>query len=143
MTKRTVSNVLNRNGYFWKALPKVRGLSAAELGKRQAWVDSLVDKTPAWWQEHVGLVLDGVTLTMPPKPLTGRQRHMAQSIRHTWLRKGEEPSATCHHYNRYGVQLGVKVPLWGGFTGGGKFAFREWTPAPKMTKSDWAAAERV
>ena len=26
-----------------------------------------------------------------------------------------------HTYNRYGVQLGEKVPLWGGFTGHGKF----------------------
>ena len=28
ITKRTVSNVLNRQGYFWRMLPKVRGLSA-------------------------------------------------------------------------------------------------------------------
>ena len=66
---------------------------------------------------------------------------MAQSIQHTWLCEGETLSATCHHYNRYGAQLGVKVPLWGGFTGGGIFAFREWTPAPKMTKRDWAAVQ--
>ena len=45
------------------------------------------------------------------------------------------------HARRYGIQLGTKVPLWGGFTGTGKFTFRQWTPHPKMTKSDWA--ERV
>ena len=82
--------------------------------------------------------MDGVTLTMAPKPLGSRERHMAQSIRHTWLRAGEEPSEDCNHFNRYGVQLGVKVPLWGGFTGRGRFTLREWTPRPKMTKEEWA-----
>ena len=86
VTNRTISNTLNRHGYFWRPLPKVRGLSAAELAKRKAWVDMYLDKTPAWWQEHMGLVLDGVTLTMAPKPLSGRERHMAQSIKHACLR---------------------------------------------------------
>ena len=138
VTRRTVSNVLNRHGFFWRALPKVRGLSEQELAKRKAWVDQYADKSPAWWQENMGLVLDGVTLTMAPKPLGPRERHMAQSIRHTWLRAGEEPSEDCNHFNRYGVQLGVKVPLWGGFTGRGRFTLREWTPRPKMTKEEWA-----
>ena len=53
VTKRAVSNVLNRHGYFWRALPKVRGLSEAELAKRKAWVEMYVNKTPAWWQEHI------------------------------------------------------------------------------------------
>ena len=44
-----------------------------------------------------------------------------------------------HTYNRYGIQLGIKVPLWGGFTGQGQFTLREWTPKPKMTKADWCA----
>ena len=44
-----------------------------------------------------------------------------------------------HNYNRYGCQLGVKVPLWGGLTGQGQFTLREWTPKPKMTKPEWAA----
>ena len=37
------------------------------------------------------------------------------------------------------MQLGIKVPLWGGFTGGGQFTLRQWTPRPKMLKSEWAA----
>ena len=139
VSKRTVSNTLNRHGYFWRPLPKVRGLSAPELAKRKLWVDMYLEKTPAWWQEHMGLVLDGVTLTMAPKPLSGRERHMAQSIKHTWMRKSEEPTPDCYHHNKYGVQLGVKVPLWGGFTGQGRFTLREWTPQPKMSKADWAA----
>ena len=139
VTTRTVARVLNRNGYFWRSLPKVRGLSESELAKRKAWIEKFIDKSPSWWQKNIGLVLDGVTLTMAPKPLSARQRHMAQSIRHTWLRNGEEPSSDCHHFNRYGVQLGVKVPLWGGFTGNGRFTFRAWTPRPKMTKTEWAA----
>ena len=138
VSARTVSNVLNRNGYFWRPLPKVRGLSAPELAKRKAWVDKFVDKPPSWWTSHFGLVLDGVTLTMPPRPLSGRQRHMAQSIKHAWLRDGEEPSSDCYHFNKYGTQLGVKIPLWGGFTGQGHFSFRAWTPRPKMTKPEWA-----
>ena len=139
VTKRTVSNVLNRHGYFWRLLPKVRGLSVSELAKRKAWIDKYVDKTPAWWQEHMGLVLDGVTLTMAPKPLSDRERHMAQSIKHTWMRVGESPTEDCYHFNRYGVQLGVKIPLWGGFTGRGRFTLRAWTPQPKMSKAEWAA----
>ena len=119
VTIRTVSRVLNRNGYFWKPLPKVRGLSAAELEKRKAWIDKFVDKSPDWWQKNFGLVLDGVTLTMAPKPLSARQRHMAQSIKHAWLRAGEEPSSDCYHFNKYGVQLGVKIPLWGASPGKG------------------------
>ena len=138
VTKRTVSNVLNRQGYFWRSLPKVRGMSVSELAKRKAWVDMHLDKTPAWWQEHMGLVLDGVTLTMAPKTLSERERHMAQSIKYSWMHVGEAPSADCYHFNRYGVQLGVKVPLWGGLTGQGRFTFRKWTPQPKMSKAAWA-----
>ena len=42
-----------------------------------------------------------------------------------------------HTFNQYGVQLGTKVPFWGGFTGGGQFTLRLWTPRPKMTKVEW------
>ena len=43
-----------------------------------------------------------------------------------------------HTYNRYGVQLGEKVPLWGGFTGQGKFTLKLWTERPKLDKQLWA-----
>ena len=48
-----------------------------------------------------------------------------------------DPAA--HTFNRYGIQLGTKVPLWSGFTSGGKFTLRQWTPRPKMLKAEWAA----
>ena len=121
------------------ASDEVRGFSDDELQKRRDWVDKYVDKGPEWWQQRMNLVLDGVTLTMAPKPLGKRQRHMAQAISHMWMKKGEEADPNCHVYNRYGVQLGTKVPLWGGFTGGGRFTLRLWTPRPKMLKEEWAA----
>ena len=39
VTTRTVARVLNRNGYFWRPLPQVRGLSESELAKRKAWIE--------------------------------------------------------------------------------------------------------
>ena len=39
----------------------------------------------------------------------------------------------------YGVQLGDKVPLWGGFNVKGGFALKLWTDKPKMTNDQWAA----
>ena len=35
------------------------------------------------------------------------------------------------------MQLGTKVPLWGGFNAQGGFALKLWTPRAKMTKEDW------
>ena len=35
------------------------------------------------------------------------------------------------------MQLGTKVPLWGGFNAQGGFALKLWTPTAKMTKEDW------
>ena len=83
-------------------------------------------------------MFDGVTLTKAPKPLHARAKHAAQSIRHMWMRKGERLDPELHTLNRYGVQLGDKVPLWGGFTGAGEFTLRLWTPKPKMNKAEWA-----
>jgi transposase len=135
--KRTLATILNDNGYFWKAVPKQHALSADDISRRAAWVTKYLDKTAAWWQQNMNLVLDGVTLTMPPKKLSGRQKHAAQRIGHMWMRRGEKADPAVHTFNRYGVQLGEKVPLWGGFTGGGRFTLRLWTPAPKMLKPQW------
>ena len=120
-------------------LPKVRGFADAELKQRKLWIDQHVRHSGEWWQKNLNLVLHGVSLTMAPKPLNARQRHAAQGIKHAWMREGEKHDPKLLTYNRYGVQLGVKVPLWGGFTGGGKFALRLWTPRPKMTKEEWQA----
>ena len=137
--RKTIGNTLNRYGYYWNAVPKVRGLSEEELQKRKVFVDTYLGKHSARWESNMNLVLDGVTLTKAPKPLTGRQRHMAQSITFMWVKDGEKMHPDTHTFNRYGVQLGIKVPLWGGFTGGGQFTLRQWTPRPKMLKSEWAA----
>ena len=55
------------------------------------------------------------------------------------MRRGEKMDPKLHTYSRYGVQLGTKVPLWGGFTGTGTFALKLWTPKPKMTREEWGA----
>jgi len=54
------------------------------------------------------------------------------------MKKNEKMDPALHTYNRYGVQLGDKVPLWGGFTGDGQFALRLWTAKPKMKSQEWA-----
>ena len=137
--RRTVNNVLNRHGFYWRPVPKATSLSPDDLKRRRAFVEAHEKHTEAWWEENMNLVLDGVTLTMAPKPLNKRQKHMAQRITHMWMCKGESHDNDVHTHNRYGVQLGTKVPLWGGFTGGGQFTLRLWTPTPKMTKAAWAA----
>ena len=83
-------------------------------------------------------MFDGVTLTKAPKSLESRQKHAAQSIRHMWMRKDEKMDPKLHTYNKYGVQLGKKVPLWGGFTGDGKFTLRIWSARAKFNKDEWA-----
>ena len=83
------------------------------------------------------MVLDGVTLTMPPKALSGKQKHAAQRITNNWMRQGERLENDFHTFNRYGVQLGTKVPLWGGFSAQGGFALKLWTPTPKMNQEEW------
>ena len=61
-----------------------------------------------------------ITLTKAPKPLSKREKHAAQAIKHMWVKDGEALDNSLHTHNRYGTQLGDKVPLWAGFTGGGK-----------------------
>ena len=55
------------------------------------------------------------------------------------MKDNERMDPAAHTFNRYGIQLGTKVPLWGGFTGGGKFTLRQWTLRPNMLKAEWAA----
>ena len=135
--KNTLARILNANGFFWKAVPKTMRLTKQEVDKRKVWVQKYGGKPASWWGANMNLVLDGVTLSVPPKTLSGRQKHAAQRIGHMWMRKGEQVDSTLHTCNRYGVQLGTKVPLWGGFTGGGQFTLRLWTPRPKMLKTEW------
>ena len=134
VTPRTVANVLNRNGYYWRRVPKVTPLEANHIAQRKMFVAKYGKHTAAWWKKHMSLIIDGVTLTKAPARLSGRQKHAAQSVGFMWMRRTERLSREVHTWNRYGVQLGVKVPLWGGFTGSGRFAFRVWSPTAKMNK---------
>ena len=141
VSKRTIARALNKHGFFWRPVPKKSHLSKADLEKREEFWTMYGDKPLAWWEQNFNLVLDGVTLTMAPKPLNARERHAAQAIKHMWVREGEQMDNDLHTFNRYGPQLGTKVPLWGGFTGGGRFTLRMWTPKAKMTKAEWV--ERI
>ena len=109
----------------------------AWLAARRAIVDAPVNKPASWWREHFGLVLDGVTLTKAPRPLSKRKKHAAQAIKHMWVKRGESLDNDLHTHNRYGVQLGDKVPLWGGFNGRGQFSLKLWTDSPKLDKAAW------
>lgn len=137
--KRTLARSLNRSGFHWRPVPKKHMHSDRDIETRTAFVDKYGDKSADWWEANTALILDGVTLTVPPSNLSDKAKHAAQRIDHMWMKKGEAMDKDVHTYNRYGVQLGVKVPLWGGFSGKGSFTLRMWTPAPKMTKLEWAA----
>ena len=136
--KKTIHRALGEAGYHWRPVPKRSQLTEAQLVARKVFVDAHVDKPAGWWRQHFGLVLDGVTLTKAPKPLSKREKHAAQAIKHMWVKDGEALDNSLHTYNRYGVQLGEKVPLWGGFTGQGKFTLKLWTVRPKLDKQLWA-----
>ena len=136
-TPRTIARALNRNGYKWCQVARKSPLTPKQMQVRKVWVKRYLNKSPIWWTQNMHLIFDGVTLTKAPKNLDLRQKHAAQSIRHMWMKKTEKMDPTLHTYNRYGVQLGTKVPLWGGFTGDGQFSLRLWTPKPKMKKEEW------
>ena len=138
VSRSTVCRCLNDFGYHWKPVPKAGRFDEKQLRARQLFYEKYGQKTADWWIANLNVVLDGVTLTMAPKGLSKREKHAAQRIQHMWLKKGEALENDLHTHNRYGIQLGVKVPLWGGFTGGGSFSLRLWTAQPKMDKAAWA-----
>ena len=70
--------------------------------------------------------------------MSGKQKHAAQRIKHMWVQTGEALDNDLHCHNRYGVQLGRKVPLWGGFNGEGQFTYKFWSEKPKLDKDIWA-----
>ena len=134
----TIARALNQHGYYWRAVPKKSPLTEDQLKKRRQFVDLHRDRDPEWWVANIDLVFDGVTLTKAPQTLSQRQKHAAQAIKAMWMKKGEGMDPDVHTYNRYGVQLGVKVPLWGGFNVHGGFALKLWTSRAKMNKDEWA-----
>ena len=137
-TPRTIARVLNRAGFHWRQVAKKSPLTKKQLEARKAFVTKYGHHPPLWWVQNMHLAFDGVTLTKAPKNLESRQKHAAQRILHMWMRQGEKMDPKLHTYNRYGVQLGKKVPLWGGFTGDGKFTLRIWSARAKYTKEEWA-----
>ena len=122
---RTICRVLNAHGYYWKPVPRIQGFSSAQLKERKAFVGKYINRSASWRKDRMNMVLDGVTLTMPPKPLNSRQKHAAQRLSCMWLKEGECLHNDIHTFNRYGVQLSVKVPLWGGFSRNGQFTLRK------------------
>ena len=137
-SRQTILRALNEFGYYWKRVPKKSRLDEKQLKSRQAFWEQYGLKTAEWWADNLNVVLGGVTLTTAPKGLSQRQKHAAQTIRFNWLKKGEALENDLHTHSRYGVQLGTKVPVWGGFTGGGSFGLRLWTEKPEMDKAAWA-----
>ena len=84
--RKTIANVLVRHGFRWQALPKVRGLSAAELDTRKSFVEKYGDKTPGWWQDNIQLAIDGATITKAPKPLRTPRLVGVRSVRRLVVR---------------------------------------------------------
>ena len=87
--KTTVYRVLSSAGYHWRSVAKRGNLTEAQLAARKVFVDAHLDKSAAWWRQHFGLVLDGVALTKAPRPLSSREKHAAQAIKHMWVKSGE------------------------------------------------------
>ena len=115
--KKTAHRVVNAAGYHWRPVPKRGKLTPTQLELRKVFVDAHIDKSAAWWRRAFGLVFDGATLARAPKPLSGKEKHAAQAIKYMWVKDGEDLDNSLHTFNRYGVQLGHKVPFWGGITG--------------------------
>ena len=132
-----MQRALKRHGFAWVAVPKKCPLSDKQLAARKAWVDKLIHEGPGWWANHMSLGIDGVTLTKAPRALSGRQKHAAQAAKHTWMKRDEKVDPQLHTFNRYGVKLGEKVLLWGGFTGTGHFPSKIRSPRPKMSRDEW------
>ena len=59
--RKTIANVLVRHGFRWQLLPRIRGLSQAEIENRKEFWEKFEGKSPCWWQESMQLVIDGVT----------------------------------------------------------------------------------
>ena len=138
VSRQTVTRCLAEFGYRWKPVSKKQRLSDKQLKDREEFWSKYGSKSSDWRVANMNLVLDGVTLTTAPKGLSKREKHAAQRIQHMWVKEGESLDNDLHTHNRYGIQLGTKVPLWGGFTGGSSFSLRLWTEKPKMDKDAWA-----
>ena len=111
VSARTINRVLNTNGYNWRRVPHIQGLTTEQLELRKGFTEAHIDRPSVWWEKHMKLVLDGVTLAMAPVPLNAREKHAAQRITSMWMRPGETLDNDVHTFSRYGVQLGTKVTV--------------------------------
>lgn len=109
MSLATIARTLNKNGYYWRAVPKKSPLTEDQLKKRKQFIDTYGDRSPEWWVANMDLVFDGVTLTKAPKSLSQRQKHAAQAIKAMWMKKGEAMDPDVHTYSRYSFVRKFKV----------------------------------
>ena len=80
--RQTITKCLNEFGYFWRPVPKKQRLDEQQLKARKEIHDKYGNKSADWWVSNMNVVLDGVTLTMPPPGLSNREKHAAQRIQH-------------------------------------------------------------
>ncbi len=97
---RTVHRTFNNAGFSWRPVPKKQKLTPEELKKRELFMSKCGKKDAEWWVENISLVLDGVALTRPPKPLNLKEKRAAQAIKLMWVKEGEALDNTLHTYNR-------------------------------------------
>ena len=97
----TIARTLNKNGYYWRAVPKKSPFTEDHLKKRKEFIDVYGDKSSEWWCDNMDLIFDGVTLTKAPQALSKRQKHAAQAIKAMWMRRGEAMDPDVHTFNRY------------------------------------------
>ena len=62
VTARTVGNVLNRHGYFWRRVPKVTPLAAQHIAKRKMFVDKHIETCRRTPEENEFRVASGSSL---------------------------------------------------------------------------------
>ena len=93
-SQRTICRVLNAHGYHWKPVPRIEGFSKLQLSKRKAFVDKYISRPVSWWQAHMSMVLDGVTLTMAHFRMAPDREGFREEIRpvvkrfYIWLKVG-------------------------------------------------------
>ena len=70
----------------WRASECVRRDNKHAHVLRAEFVNEYVNRTSARLQDHMHMVLDVGTWTMPPKTLSGREKHAAQCLTRMWMR---------------------------------------------------------
>ena len=97
----TSARTLNKNGYYWKAVPKKNPFTDAQLEKRRNFIDMYGYTCFEWWCDDMDLIFDGVALIKAPQTLSKRQNHAAQTIKAMWMKRGAAMDPHVHTFNRY------------------------------------------